>query len=151
MQRLSIIAILFIGLISAGCQTSMIKQFNQVESGMDKDDVLEIMGSPTRSERFHGKDRWTYVFYDQQIRHEKEVQFFQGNAIYVGDIWQPPTEQSAVAIDQKHAENEKLIAEQEAKENAVLKAARQEYEQYQAQTNGADEKVRYLPTFEGVR
>lgn len=151
MQRLSIIAILFIAVSSVGCQTSMIKQFNQVQSGMDKDDVLEIMGSPSRSERFHGKDRWTYVFYDQQIRHEKEVQFFQGSAVYVGDIWQPPAEQSAYVADQKNADNEKVIAEQMAKEDAVLKAARQEYEQYQAQSNASDDKIRYLPTFEGVR
>lgn len=149
MLRHSLGIILASAFLLTGCQSSMIKQFNQVKSGMDKDDVLEIMGSPNRSERFHGKDRWSYNFYDQKIQHNKEVHFFEGNAVYVGDTWEPPQEESAVAVDKKNELSGKQVEEQLAKENEVLRAAQREYSQYETQQK-RNESIRYVPTFQGV-
>ena len=70
---------------------------------------LDIWENPSRTQRFHGKDRWTYIFYDQSIRFEKEIQFFEGNAIYIGDTWQPPEEQSAYRRVDKKNEAEKYL------------------------------------------
>lgn len=149
MLRLLMSILLTSSFALVGCQTSMVKQFNQVKSGMDKDDVLEIMGSPNRTERFHGKDRWTYVFYDNQIKHQKEVQFFEGSAVYIGDTWQPPEEKSAFAIDKRNEESEKAIQEQLAKEESVLQAARREFTTYESSVRSED-RVRYVPAFKGV-
>lgn len=150
MLRLSLGLVVLTSFISLGCQTSMLKQFNQVKSGMDKHDVIEIMGSPNRTERFHGKDRWTYVFYDEKLKHEKEVQFFEGTAIYVGDIWEPTEEKSAVVVDKKNAEDDQKIQEQLAKEESVLKAARQEFNSSELENSSAAAKVKYVPQFQGV-
>lgn len=108
-MKLCIFLFLFLQFILIGCQTSMYHQFEQVNLGMDKDDVLQIMGSPQRTQRWRGKDRWTFVFYEDRIRFEKEVQFHEGIATYVGQIWQPPKEESAEYIDQKNKERSEYL------------------------------------------
>lgn len=147
MLRILSIPLIVLSLALAACQTSPLKQFQAVTPGMEKADVLEIMGSPDRMERFHGKDRWTYIFYDHHIRFEKEVQFFEGNATYVGDIWQPPTEQSAYVVDQKHEVENKATDERIAKEKAENRAA---YSKYEDEVRG-QQKVLYVPQFEPIQ
>ena len=70
----SILCLLFSFYLTA-CQTSQLSEFNKVKNGMDKDTVIDLMGNPQRLERFHSKDRWTYVFYDERVRYEKEIHF----------------------------------------------------------------------------
>ncbi|KYG69182.1 hypothetical protein AZI87_08205 [Bdellovibrio bacteriovorus] len=147
MLRYLAIPVVIIGLLTTACQTSMLKQFGEVKPGMEKDDVLDLMGSPSRTQRFHGKDRWTYVFYDDRIRFEKEVQFFNGNAIYVGDISQPEVTKTAMAVDAINEQKNKEIDEQIAKE---VEQHRKEYSDYEAKARGED-KVRYVPEFESIR
>ncbi|MEN0057887.1 MAG: outer membrane protein assembly factor BamE [Bdellovibrio sp.] len=147
MLRYRAIPVILLSLLLAACQTSMLKQFEKVKAGMEKDDVLDIMGSPQRTQRFHGKDRWTYIFYDDRIRFEKEIQFFEGNAVYIGEISQPEPEQSAVAIDTSNEDRNKEIDAQLARD---MEEHRRAYDQYELKSKGAD-KVRYLPTFEPIR
>ncbi|WP_295898790.1 outer membrane protein assembly factor BamE [uncultured Bdellovibrio sp.] len=147
MLRYLAIPVVLIGLLTTACQTSMLKQFSEVKPGMEKDDVLDLMGTPTRTQRYHGKDRWTYVFYDKRIRFEKEVQFFDGSAIYVGDISQPEANRTAVAMDTMNDVKNREIDEQIARD---VEKHRRNYEEYEAQSKGED-KVRYVPSFEPVR
>ncbi|MDG0817275.1 outer membrane protein assembly factor BamE domain-containing protein [Bdellovibrio svalbardensis] len=136
-----------VAMLSTGCQTSMVRQFEEVKPGMEKAQVLALMGSPNQTQRSHGKDRWFYNFYESKIRFQKEVQFFEGNAIYVGEVWQAPVSQSAAAADAKNAQQDKLIDEQIAKD---IETHRRDYEGYEAKTKGED-KVRYVPQFEPIR
>lgn len=147
MLRIMAIPLLLLCLSTTACQTSMLKQFNEVSPGMEKDDVLGLMGSPQRAQRFHGKDKWTYIFYDKRIRFEKEVQFFEGNAIYVGEVSQPPVEQSAAVVDARNEASNKALDEIIAKETT---ANRKAYDAYESQTRGED-KVRYVPQFEPLQ
>lgn len=125
----------------------MVKQFEEVRPGMEKAEVLAIMGSPQQTQRFHGKDRWFYNFYDSHIHFQKEVQFFDGNAIYVGEHWEPEVNQSAAAIDARNAKQDQEVADQLAKDQ---QQHRGDYDAYQSKTRGED-KVRYVPTFEQIR
>lgn len=134
-------------LLLTACQTNMVKQFEQVKPGMEKDDVLDLLGSPRQTQRFHGKDRWYYVFYEDRIRFEKEVHFFEGNAIYVGNKWEPPVEQSAAAIDTRNAAANQATDEAIKKEEAENRAS---YSGYEAEVRGED-KVRYIPQYEPIR
>src|SRR4051812_19477413 len=77
-------------LILSSCATTELKQYNQVQKGMDKDQVLSIMGSPRHNLRRDGVDRWTYEFYDSGKFYKKEVHFKDGIAIYVGDEYKDP-------------------------------------------------------------
>ncbi|WP_413289722.1 outer membrane protein assembly factor BamE [Bdellovibrio sp. HCB337] len=128
-----------------GCQTNMLKAYQKVTPGMEKDDVLEVMGSPQRTQRFHGKDRWTYVFYEDRVRYEKEVQFFEGNAIYVGEPWQP--EVTAAQVDAKNEAENKAIEDDNLKKYQDNPKA---YSNYESEVRGTD-KVRYVPTFKPVQ
>lgn len=147
MCRYLAISVLAASFVLSACQTSMLNQYSKVKAGMEKDDVLDIMGSPQRTQRFHGKDRWTYVFYDQRMRFEKEVHFFENNAIYVGDVWQPEESRSAFAMDKA---NDARNIEIDAQIMKDLETHRQAYDRYESQVRGTD-KVRYLPTFEPIR
>jgi outer membrane protein assembly factor BamE len=123
----------------------MLSEFKRIHPGMEKDDVLTTMGSPQRTERFHGKDRWTYIFYEDRIRYEKEVHFFEGNAVYVGDPWKP--EVSAAAADAKNEAENKAIADEVAKRYQDNPKA---YSNYEKEVRGMD-KVRYVPDFKPVQ
>lgn len=143
----TILSISLIGssLLLSACQTNMLKEYNKLHIGMEKDDVLEAMGSPQRTQRFHGKDRWTYIFYTDRVRYEKEVQFFEGNAIYVGDKWEP--EVTAAQTDAKNEAENKAVEEE-----AVRKYQEnpQAYSNYEKEVRGMD-KVRYVPNFKPVQ
>jgi outer membrane protein assembly factor BamE len=85
-----LVGIIFLGSAS-GCQSYPLKEFETITPGMEKNDVLGKIGSPSTSLRFHDKDRWIYVFYDEKFRFVKEVHFLEGNVVYIGDKWEPPT------------------------------------------------------------
>lgn len=127
------------------CQTNMYKEYQKIHPGMEKDDVLEVMGNPQRTQRFHGKDRWTYVFYDNKLRHEKEVQFFEGNAVYVGDPWQP--EVSAAQADAKNEASNKALEEESLRKFEENPKA---YSNYENEVRGND-KIRFVPSFKPVQ
>ncbi|WP_413291876.1 outer membrane protein assembly factor BamE [Bdellovibrio sp. HCB185ZH] len=147
MLRLMSVPIVVIGLFTSACQTSMLKQFESIKPGMEKDDVLDLMGSPNQTQRVSGKDRWYYTFYDKRIRFQKEVQFVDGAAIYIGEVYQPPADQTAVAIDTRNESRNKQIDEEIKKE---VQENRKAYDAYESQTKGTD-KVRYVPQFEPIR
>jgi len=129
----------------SACQTNMLKEYNKLHLGMEKDDVLEVMGSPQRTQRFHGKDRWSYIFYQDRIRYEKEVQFFQGNAVYVGEIMQP--EVSAAQVDTKNEAANLALEEESARK---YQENPQAYSNYEKEVRGTD-KVRFVPSFKPVQ
>lgn len=139
-----------LGFALSGCQTSMVRQFEKVHPGMDKHQVLEAMGSPRASTRLHGKDRWIYVFYEDDIRFEKEIHFSSGVATYVGGPWTPPPEASAEARDKKVEEsNAQLIAEEDARKEARRNNA-DLYLQYEKSVRNHDE-VKYMPDFQEIK
>lgn len=147
MFRYLAIPVILLGLMTTACQTSMVKQFSDIKPGMEKDDVLQLMGSPNRTQRFHGKDRWTYIFYDERIRFEKEIQFLEGSAIYIGDPWRPEPDKDAVAADRLNEEKNARMDQQLASD---IKEHRRAFEAYEAKAKG-DGKVRYVPQFEPIR
>lgn len=147
MLRHLAIPITLMALLTSACQTSMVKQFEEVKPGMEKAEVLAIMGSPQQTRRIHGKDRWFYNFYENKIRFQKEIQFFEGSAVYVGDISQPEVAQTAAAVDAKNAKKNQEIDDQIA---ADIEKHRRDYMNFESQSKGED-KVRYVPDFEPIR
>lgn len=147
MLRLTAISAVILSLLTTGCQTSMLKQFGEIKPGMEKAQVLNVMGSPSRTQRFHGKDKWTYVFYDDSIRFEKEIQFFEGSAIYVGERSQPDPDKTAVAVDIANEAKNKALDEQLA---MTIQQNRKDYDSYESKMRGQD-GIRYVPSFESIR
>ena len=61
-----------------GCSTPMHRSVNQLEKGMDKSQVLELLGSPQRSGRRNSKDHWLYRYYKNQQRQDLRLIFQNG-------------------------------------------------------------------------
>lgn len=75
---------LFVLAFSA-CTTAPIKEFPRVKLGMEKGQVIEIVGSPRRTDRRLSADIWTYRFYENEKPIEKMVIFKEGKVQYCGD------------------------------------------------------------------
>lgn len=132
--------------ICGACTISQKNRFEDVKVGMEKTDVLLLLDSPQISRRWHGMDRWTYIFWEDNVRYEKEVHFQDGKAAYVGETYKP--ELSAEERDKKN-EQENLEVEKLAQSRK--EEARKSYIQYQEETQGTDQKIRYVPEFKPVQ
>lgn len=132
-------------LFLSGCAYSQKKQFDKVQVGMEKNDVLELMDSPQRTQRWHGMDRWTYIFYENDQRQEKEVHFSDGKANYVGEVFQPK-----VSASEQDQMNENSNQEVEALVQARKNDSANFYQNYESQVQGTD-GIRYVPQFEPVQ
>lgn len=136
---------LFLGTgLNIGCQSTPTRDFSKLETGMEKPEVLEIMGSPNRTQRWKGKDRWTYIWYDQRTREEKEVHFEDGKATYVGNRYLP-----SVSADQQDQLNEVTNAEVESSLKKNREQAARNLEDYENETKSSE--TDYVPTFEPVQ
>jgi outer membrane protein assembly factor BamE len=135
----------FLGLFLCGCATDMNNQFQRIKVGMEKDEVLGLMDSPQRTQRTRGQDRWTYIFYHEDQRQEKEVHFSEGKAAYVGDHPIP-----AMAAEERDARNEAANKEIESIWQVQRQEARKAYSDYEQHMKGQD-GVRYVPQFTPVQ
>ena len=135
----------FLVMGAIGCQTDPAKDFTSLKPGMEKMDVLEVMGSPQRTQRWHGMDRWTYIYYEQKNRSEKEVHFDQGKAVYIGEKYQPPV--SAKEQDEIYAEQNEQLEKEWADRREQAKANLSNYHQ---ELDGENE-VRFVPQYEPVK
>lgn len=66
-----------------GCVSKPHRLIQNVNPGMEKDQVLDIMGSPQRTFRNDGRDIWIYIYYVQQQRSGAEVTFADGKVVSV--------------------------------------------------------------------
>lgn len=134
-------------LFLTSCQTHLLKEFETITPGMEKDDVLGKMGSPSTSMRLHNKDRWIYVFYDDKMKLEKEVHFFEGNVVYIGEKWEPPYEKQASVVDAKNKLQDEALRRQTEQD---AETRRDSFEDFTRRTRLQD-RVRYLPEFTPIR
>lgn len=143
-MRLHVLVFTMMALLFAGCATPL-QRFERVKVGMEKDQVLRIMESPQRTERIKDSDRWTYIFYNDDRRLEKEVDFSQGLTTYAGDH-QPPAV-SAEEQDRLNEESNKALEQQIAAKHVENQNNYQKYEDDSAGTN----EIRYVPQFAPVQ
>jgi outer membrane protein assembly factor BamE len=137
---------LFLLFFSAlGCQTNELKQYEKLKVGMDKGDVIDVMGSPRRTERWHGQDRWTYVFYQDREQYLKEVHFMGGRASYIGDLWKPE-----ISADEVDRQNEASNREIEALWSKQREDKRAQSSKYFGSDPGT-QQILHVPTFQPVQ
>jgi outer membrane protein assembly factor BamE len=144
MKLLSKLLFLSFLFASLGCQTNELKAFSSLHPGMDKGQVISIMGSPKTSDRAHGLDRWTYVFFHDDLRYVKEVQFMDGKSTYIGDP--SPPQISAEEQDKANAAS-----------NLELETAARERREQNRQGSLVDDsiedqnQIRYTPQFKPIQ
>lgn len=138
-----ILVIVFFAVSFAGCQTSLVQDFEKISPGMSKDEVLSAVGPPRSSGRMHGRDRWIYRFYENQSKQEKEVHFLDGRAVYIGGPWVTEKPRQAETKDLNNSQHNTLVDQKIEEEKA---AARKAYDNYIKESRG-EGKVKYLPKF----
>ena len=129
-----------------GCATNEAQQFEKLKVGMDKSEVLEVMGSPRRAERHQGTDHWTYKIYKDNRQDQKEIQFQDGKSTYLGEIIKPKI--SAEEQDRRNEESNLALEGRWAEE-------RDEYQKRISGLPTSDQSSKdapaYSPKFEPVQ
>lgn len=70
--------------VFTGCSSAEKRPEDQVQLGMDKSAVLEILGNPKRTARVRGADRWTYETPKNEKVDLLDIYFQDGKVSYVG-------------------------------------------------------------------
>lgn len=70
----------------AGCSTPQVKrqELERIHVGMDKGQVLELVGNPKRTFHTEGRDHWTYQFYEYNREMLQQVEFRDGHVVKIG-------------------------------------------------------------------
>ena len=144
MRKLIALLLLLPYFLSA-CATDMHKQFDKVKVGMDKNDVLGLLDSPQRTQRWHGMDRWTYIFYENDNRLEKEVHFSEGVANYVGDLYKPE-----ITAEEQDSRNESANKDVEVFAQTHREELKKSFQDFEQRSHGQD-SIRYVPQFTPVQ
>ncbi len=74
--------VMFAVLTAVGC-TSFSKTMDEIKVGMDKDEVLNRLGSPKRTFRENSLDYWTYLYYQDNKEWRRDVVFENSKVIRV--------------------------------------------------------------------
>lgn len=72
----------FLGLL-AGCATNPSRAIENVKVGMDKDRVLDLMGSPPRTYRQGMQDHWIYKYSHEDHEWSRDVVFEDGHVVKI--------------------------------------------------------------------
>jgi outer membrane protein assembly factor BamE len=144
----SLFTIFALSLFFTACQTSPLRTFDsEVKVGMDKNNVLAVMGTPNTSGRFHGKDRWIYVMYEDDVRFRKEVHFEDGHAVYVGNEYVPPKEKQAATVDQVNLDEEVVL---QGEEKQRVSDIGNQLNKYEDDIKGKNSVI-YVPEFQPIK
>jgi outer membrane protein assembly factor BamE (lipoprotein component of BamABCDE complex) len=100
-------------LFSACATVATVDDFSKIKPKMSKDDVLEAVGSPNRTERVEGKEKWAYRFWtgpDKDVPVLKQVTFYNGEVVSSGDDLDEIKRLKDISdADEKRAEQHKLM------------------------------------------
>jgi hypothetical protein len=72
-------------LVAVGCATPLKVSFQNLKLKMDKSEVIEIVGSPSSTNRVEGQDVWTYKVLAEERLVPKIVIFKDSKVVYFGD------------------------------------------------------------------
>lgn len=72
--------------LAAACSTPSHVAFENVVFGQKKADVLELLGSPQRTQRARGQDLWTYHVYKDKNELIRQITFKDGQVVNIETI-----------------------------------------------------------------
>lgn len=75
----------FLLLTIVSCSTPKHQALRKIEVGMDKAEVLDLVGNPSRISRQHGQDRWAYEVSDRSSSETTYIYFADGRVTYIGN------------------------------------------------------------------
>ncbi len=78
---------LLLFILAIGCASNN-TDFSKIKEGMDKDEVLQHLGSPLRTEKNSIREKWAYRYYtgaEKDVEVLKYVEFMNGRVVSYGD------------------------------------------------------------------
>ena len=96
--------LLFFLVAACSSQQTRIEEFNSIQLGMVKSDVIAKAGAPYWSDRKKGQDRWIYYMNPKDREQEKVVYFEDGKVVAIG-----ARKKSTLSADEMDAIKEKKI------------------------------------------
>lgn len=106
---------MFLGACSTVSKTE-VEEFKGVKNGMDKSEVLDILGSPKTSYHADGKDVWNYEIHEKDNMFRREIHFQKGLVTYNGKSSLDAADRQ-ISSDKKEAkDSEKKKEDKEFKE-----------------------------------
>jgi outer membrane protein assembly factor BamE (lipoprotein component of BamABCDE complex) len=100
--RKAFLAVFLLSTLSA-CTTPQHSFDNDLKVGMDKAEVIELMGGPQFTKRRNSEDVWQYHFYNGENKMVRELHFKNNKLSYKGDPVGPKPGESAKAIDSRNS------------------------------------------------
>ena len=82
--------LLSLGLFLFACSTPMHQMMEKIEMGMGKSEVVEKLGSPNRTTRQEGMDKWFYSYDTDGHSRIDEIHFKDSKVIYIGPSTKDP-------------------------------------------------------------
>lgn len=101
--------LIIFSLLFVACSTPQHQRISQVRKGMDKSDVLDIIGGPNAAKRKNGKDVWIYIYYEKNEKKGKQYTFNKGHLIEIADYSFAPDLESQISDSDTFKEYEKKI------------------------------------------
>jgi hypothetical protein len=132
---------IFIWLTLSACVTPAKKDFDKIQPGMYKFDVVDIMGVPDATYRRDGNDRWIFRYFENNQNMTKEVHFNESKVIYSGDPVKPE-----VSADEQDKRNEQANADLE-KQYAQKRAEIRNHEMETPVSSSATDSNATVPQF----
>ena len=89
-RLISITSLAAAAVLTSACATNLVSNFNHIQKGMTKAQVISQIGGPDKAVRRGGADHWTYAIRNESGSDElREIEFESGRATYVGDFRRP--------------------------------------------------------------
>lgn len=114
-MRKLLTALFVFGLV--GCATSLPRALDDIQTGMDKDRVLDLAGNPSHTYRADQADHWVYTYFVDDHEMKREVVFSEGKVVKISrplsrDEWTKELEQTSTMeeYEQKVREHQKQNA-----------------------------------------
>lgn len=144
---LNYITIVSLVLLINGCGTLPSQPIEKIKVGMDRSDVLDIVGSPNHVDRQRQPHIWKYNIVKGSQMEVKEIHFLGHNVSYVGDpkAREPiPQEKLDLSKEEKRVLNPKTKKVRNSNfEKEIIKASEE--------NNEAEEAEKEVPTFIEVK
>lgn len=100
---------------SSGCASSNYDQVKKVKPGMEKTEVLDILGNPNSTRRRGGRDIWTYVIFDDAKKQGADIFFTNGKVVKVSPAKLTISDEDELTDTGSLEEYEKAVEKQRQK------------------------------------
>ena len=82
-----------------GCQTPLSESTQSLKIGMEKSEVLEVLGSPHQTRRIRGQDQWSYFYFQEaKGRYQTDLMFRERRLVSMNSI--PPLSPTELLLNE---------------------------------------------------